>query len=54
MAIFIEQHPIHGSKKKELFFMQKGTQLSQEFSGGHITPTRAKIDAGDASLLMGI
>ena len=33
--------------------IKKDTQPSQTCSGGNITPNRPKIDAGDASLLMG-
>ena len=41
-------------KQNKLCFTQKDTQPSQTCSGGQITPnTTPKIDAGDASLLMG-
>ena len=40
-------------KQNALFFTQKGTQPSLICSRRQITPIRPKIDAGDASLLMG-
>jgi hypothetical protein len=41
-------------KKNAHYFIQKGTQPSQACSVWHITPNPTpKIDAGDASLLMG-
>jgi len=49
----LTQHATRESKYNTLYFMQKGTQPSQTFSGGQITPNPTKIDAGGASLLMG-